>query len=131
MEKNKKRDQVFLGLYFKTSPDMLTEEELTFFRDHPEAIDEVTAPVNVHKFFLWLGTLLGVSISAFAKWLKFSGITLFSEGFMDFSVDVLFEIGVALIGAAVTAYILGILLNKQQEKAAHWRAEIRKKINQK
>lgn len=27
---------------------------------------------------------------------------------------------VALIGAAVTAYILGILLNKQQDSAAEW-----------
>jgi hypothetical protein len=33
-----------------------------------------------------------------------------------------------LIGAAVTAYILGILLNQQQENAAHWRAEIRRRI---
>jgi len=48
---------------------------------------------------------------------------------MEFSIDVLFEMGSALIGAAVTAYILGILLNQQQEKAAHWRAEIRRKID--
>lgn len=102
-EKNKQR-AVFSGLYRKTSPDMLTEKELAFFKDYPEAIDEVTTPVNVHKFFLWLGILLGVSISAFAKWLKFSGFTIISESVMEFSVDVLFEIGVALIGTAVTAY---------------------------
>jgi len=51
-EKNKQR-AVFSGLYRKTSPDMLTEKELAFFKDYPEAIDEVTTPVNVHKFFLW------------------------------------------------------------------------------
>ena len=127
-KKNEQRDKVFLGLYFKTSPDMLTEEELTFFREHPEAIDEVTAPVNVHKLFLWLGALMGLSLLAFSKWLKFSGFTLFSEAFMEFSIDLVFEIGVALIGTAVTAYVLGILLNKQQEKAAQWRAEIRRRI---
>ena len=38
---------------------------------------------------------------------------------------IIFEVGVALIGAAVTAYILGILLNQQQDKAATWRSEIR------
>ena len=124
-KKNEQRDKVFLGLYFKTSPEMLTEEELTFFREHPEAIDKITAPVNMHKFFLWLGALMGLSLSAFSKWLKFSGFTLFSEAFMEFSIDLVFEIGVALIGTAVTAYVLGILLNKQQEKAAQWRAEIK------
>jgi hypothetical protein len=35
---------------------------------------------------------------------------------------------VALIGAAVTAYLLGILLNRQQENAAAWRSEIRRRI---
>lgn len=76
----------------------------------------------MHKLFLWLGGLLGISLAAFSKWLKFSGYKLFSEGVMEFSIDVLFEMGSALIGAAVTAYILGILLIQQQEKAAHWRA---------
>ena len=38
--------------------------------------------------------------------------------------------GVALIGAAVTAYILGVLLDNQQKNAAKWRAEIRTKIDQ-
>ena len=41
----------------------------------------------------------------------------------------LLEIGVALIGAAVTAYILGILLNQQQDNAAAWRSEIRRRIS--
>jgi hypothetical protein len=53
-----------------------------------------------------------------------------SEALREFAVDVVFEIGVALIGAAVTAYILGILLNQQQENASLWRAEIRKKIGE-
>ena len=53
-----------------------------------------------------------------------------SEAFGEFTIDIVFEIGVALIGAAVTAYILGILLNKQQENATRWRAEVRQKIKE-
>jgi len=53
-----------------------------------------------------------------------------SEGLREFGVDIIFEIGVALIGAAVTAYILGILLNKQQDNAAEWRSEIRRRIDE-
>ena len=46
----------------------------------------------------------------------------------EFAVDIVFEVGVALIGAAVTAYLLGILLNQQQDRAAAWRSEIRRRI---
>jgi hypothetical protein len=60
--------------------------------------------------------------------IKFSQIAILSEGFIEFVVDIIFEIGVALIGAAVTAYILGILLNQQQDNAAVWRSEIRRRI---
>ena len=127
-EQIKQRDRIFIKLYLKSSPDELREEELTYFRDHPDMIDEVTAPVNVHKLFLWVGALLGTLLLALSKWIKFTEHPILAESVIEFGVDIVFEIGVALIGAAVTAYILGILLNRQQENAAHWRSEIRRKI---
>ena len=123
------RDRVFLRLFLKSSPSDVTEEEVAYFRDHPEEIEEVTSPVNVHKLFLWAGALLGFVFVGLSKVLNYSGLLGFmSKGFFEFVVDITFEIGVALIGAAVTAYILGILLNQQQENAAKWRTEIRRRI---
>jgi hypothetical protein len=127
-ERIKQNDQIFIRLFFKSSPDELSDEELAYFTEHPDTIDEVTAPVNIHKLFLWVGALLGIVLVGVSKWLKFTEHPLLSESVIEFGVDIVFEIGVALIGAAVTAYILGILLNRQQENAAHWRAEIRRKI---
>ena len=125
------RDRIFIKLFLKTSPDQVTDEELNYFRGHPEQIDEVTAPVNIHKLFLWAGTLLGVVLVGLSKILKFQPVLdNLSEGMREFGVDIIFEIGVALIGAAVTAYILGILLDKQQENAARWRAEIRRRLKE-
>jgi len=125
---SKHRNRVFIKLFLKSSPAEVTDEEVTYFRDHPELIDEVTAPVNVHKLFLWGGALIGTLCVGLSKAIKFAPVTFLSEGLGEFVVDIVFEIGVALIGAAVTAYILGILLNQQQENAAHWRAEIRRRI---
>ena len=125
------REQIFLKLFLKSQPGQVTDEELDYFREHPELIDEVTAPVNVHKLFLWAGTLLGIICVAVSKVLKFHPfISSLSEGIREFSVDIVFETGVALIGAAVTAYILGILLDRQQENAAKWRAEIRRRLGE-
>ena len=123
------RDRVFLKLFLRATPSELGEEELAYFRAHPDQIDEVTAPVNIHKLFLWAGTLLGVAFVGLSKILKFQPVLEnLPEGLREFGIDIIFEIGVALIGAAVTAYILGILLDKQQDNAARWRAEIRRRL---
>ena len=125
------RDRIFLKLFLKTDPDQVTDEELDYFREHPEQVDEITAPVNIHKLFLWAGTLLGVAFVGLSKMLKFHPVLEnLSEGMREFGIDIVFEIGVALIGAAVTAYLLGILLDQQQENAARWRAEIRRRLEE-
>ena len=127
-EENKQRDRVFLKLFLKTATSEVTDEEMAYFRDHPDQIDEVTAPVAVHKLFLWAGALLGTLFVGVSKVIKFSQLAIVSEGVREFVIDIVFETGVALIGAAVTAYILGILLNQQQNNAANWRVEIRRRI---
>ena len=124
------RDRIFLKMFMKTTPEEVTEEEVSYFRAHPDQIDEITAPVNIHKLLLWAGSLVGVVLVALSKILKFHPILeVMSEGMRDFTIDIIFEIGVALIGAAVTAYILGIVLDRQQENAARWRAEIRCRLD--
>ena len=66
----------------------------------------------------------------FSKLLKYSGVLdPLSDGGAEFVVDVAFEVGVALIGAAVTAYLLGILLNQQQRNIGAWRDEVRRRID--
>ena len=127
-KESRERDRIFLRLYLKSSPDDVTDDELAYFQAHPDQIDEVTAPVNIHKLFLWVGTLLGVACVALSKVIKFYEWVTLSEGYREFVIDIVFEVGVALIGAAVTAYILGILLDQQQENAAKWRAEIRRRL---
>ena len=121
---------LFLKLFFKTSLKDVTDEEVAYFREHPDEIDEITAPINIHKHFLWLGLLLGTVLVGISKALDYSVIlAVLRQGAREFVVDIVFEVGVALIGAAITAYILGIVLNKQQENAAEWRAEIRSRMS--
>lgn len=132
MNKNSKLDQdtLFIKLLFKSSAKV-TEDEVEYYRKYPDQIDQVTAPINIHKIFLWTGALLGIVIVAIAKFLKFSGTLEFlSEGVLEFIIDIIYESGIALIGAAITAYMLGVLLNKQQENAVKWREEIRKRIEE-
>ncbi len=132
MKKNTKLDQdkLFIKLLFKSSSEV-TEDEVEYYRKYPDQIDQVTAPINIHKVFLWTGAFLGIVVVAIAKFFKFSGtLDFLSEGVLEFVIDIIYETGIALIGAAVTAYVLGVLLNKQQENPTKWREEIRRKINE-
>lgn len=132
MKKNTKLDQdkLFIKLLFKSTSEV-TDEEIEYYRKYPDQIDQVTAPLNIHKIFLWAGALLGVVVVAVAKFLKFSGsLDFLSEGVLEVVIDIIYETGIALIGAAVTAYMLGVLLNKQQENATKWREEIRRRVKE-
>lgn len=132
MKKNTKLDQdkLFIKLLFKSSSEV-TEDEVEYYRKYPDQIDQVTAPINIHKVFLWTGAFLGIVVVAIAKFFKFSStLDFLSEGVLEFVIDIIYETGIALIGAAVTAYVLGVLLNKQQENATKWREEVRRKINE-
>ncbi|MCU7697613.1 hypothetical protein OD757_10300 [Acinetobacter sp. AYS6] len=132
MKKNSKLDQdrLFIKLLFKSTSEV-TEDEIEYYRKYPDQIDQVTAPLNIHKIFLWAGALLGVIVVAIAKFLKFSGtLDFLSEGVLEFVIDIIYETGIALIGAAATAFMLGVLLNKQQENATKWREEIRRRVKE-
>ena len=45
------KDALFLKHFVKPSTEV-TDEEVAYFRDHPDEIDEITTEVNIHKFFL-------------------------------------------------------------------------------
>lgn len=127
----RERDWLLLRLFLRSAATEATDEEVAYFREHPDEIEEIAASVNIHKLFLWAGTFLGTACVGLSKILKYSEFAAFmSEGVSEFVIDIVFETGVALIGAAVTAYILGILLNQQQENASKWRTDIRRKIKE-
>lgn len=123
------RDALSIKLFLKSSPKDISDAEVQYFREHPDEIDEITAPVHIHKLFLWIGLLLGSALLGLSKVIAYSNLlSRFHAAVKEFAIDFIFEVGVSLIGAAITAYILGILLNQQQEVAAQWRAEIRQRL---
>ena len=125
------RQRLLLKRGLRSSAGEVTDEEIEYFRDHPDEIEGYAAPLSIHKYFLWSGVLLGSIFLAASKVLKFSTLlALMPDAVREFMIDIVSEVGVALIGAAVTAYLLGILLNRQQEIAAKWQIDIRQRIEE-
>jgi len=125
------RQRLLLKRGLRSPAGEVTDEEIAYFSDHPDEIEEYAAPLSIHKYFLWSGVLLGSICVAVSKVLKFSTLlALMHDAVREFMIDIVSEVGVALIGAAVTAYLLGILLNRQQEIAVKWRFDIRQRIQE-
>jgi hypothetical protein len=129
-EKDSKiRDSVFFKLLFGNTVVKVTNEEVKYFREHQDEIDEFSAPLNIHKFFLLIGIAAGIFFVGLSKFMKVLLLTKYVSVLLsEFIIDITLEIGAAFIGAAVTAYLLGILLNQQQRNAKKWRSELRKRI---
>lgn len=116
--------------FSRSEPDV-TDEEVAYFREHPEEIEDAVAPGRIHKWFLLLGSLAGLVLLLLSKIIAYFQLTALLGVFWDeLIVDLFFEVGVALIGAAVTAYLLGVLLVSQQKNARIWRQELRRKIGE-
>ncbi|MEM6850324.1 MAG: hypothetical protein AAF527_01295 [Pseudomonadota bacterium] len=57
-----------------------------------------------------------------------SALNALLTGLVEFVTDIVFEVGVALIGASIVTFMMGIVMNRQQKNALKWRDEIRRKI---
>ena len=125
------RERIHLRLFLGTS-DEPSEDEIAYFAEHPDQIDEISEPLRLHRLFLWFAVISGVLIVGLAKFLgTVEDPDYFSGVWREFVVDIVFEAGVALIGAGVTAYFMGVLLNNQQAKTKRWRKQLRAAIARK
>jgi len=122
------RERVHLRLFLAEAEDP-SEEEIAYFAEHPDQIDSVSEPMRLHLLFLWMAVFLGFLVVGLAKFLgTVADTTYFSGVWREYVVEIIFEAGVALIGAGVTAYFMGVLLNNQQAKTTRWRKKLRAAI---
>ncbi|MEO1639497.1 MAG: hypothetical protein AAFU41_09665 [Pseudomonadota bacterium] len=125
------RERTHLRLFLGAT-DEPSDDEIAYFAAHPDQIDEFSEPMRLHRLFLWFAVISGVIIVGLAKFLGGVEEAAFFNGiWREYVVDIVFEAGVALIGAGVTAYFMGILLNNQQEKTKRWRKHLRAAIARK
>jgi len=130
LERETKRESMFFKMLMSEKIE-ISEEELEYFQKFPEEVDEVTGSTRVHRFFLWAGLAIGLLAVALSKLIRALTLeTYLGEALSEFLVDIVFEGGVALVGAALTAYFMGVLLNSQQHRAKAFRKEIRRRLRQ-
>lgn len=105
----------------------VSEEEVLFFKNNPLELDRITSTIATKKIFLGLAVLLGTILVAISIAIKTRMDDPILNGIIT---DLMFEGGVALWGAAVTVYMLEIMLHRQEIINRQYRRTILKKIDE-
>lgn len=108
---------------------VVDDETLTFFRRFPDQIDRITTPSRIHGFLLASGVSLGLIIIVPPKVIAHpTGDSRMRATTEAISGDVVTVCSVVLIGSALKAFFVSLLLNHHQERANSWRKPIRRRI---
>ena len=105
----------------------VSDEEVAFFKENPFELDRITSTITTKKIFLTLAILLGTALVGLSIVMR----SWMTEPLLNGMVtELLFEVGIALWGAAVTVYMLEIMLHRQEIINRQYRRAVLKKINQ-
>jgi hypothetical protein len=108
--------------------DKISKEELAFFRKHPELVQTLGSKKTIYKTVLVVVFVTGFFLVAISKILKFGFADAANQKLVEFIVDLIFELGVALWGGVATTVLLQDLVKRQYSEGRRYQQEIMKQL---
>jgi len=106
----------------------VTDEIVEHYRKNPSDLDLIIDKEYFHSKFIKFFFILGVVITVSSRVLKFFFHKTWAEFINDILLDIISELGIAIFGGAITAYILERMKQKQYQDNVKFRNEVIKKI---
>jgi predicted membrane protein len=104
--------------------EKLTESELAFYRKHPELIQAVGDKATIYRVILIVVFLAGFLLVITSKILKYVLEDASASWLVELSVDLAFELGVALWGGVATTVLLQDLVKRQYSEGRRYQQAI-------
>lgn len=111
-------------------PDALTDAQIAYLRDHPEVMDLIGDRENLRTRHLWRILLAAVVLVALSKVIAVRLDSAFDQVVADVIVDLVFEMGAALIGSVATVIFIEHRQRKQFIENIHFREAVQRRIQQ-
>jgi hypothetical protein len=121
------------NIYNRTFPSEqeVSDELISYYENNPEELDLIIEEEEFHSRFFTLIFILGIAITAISKIVQL----LFKQWLPEFIDKVILEIssemGIAIFGGALVAYLIEFLKHKQFKKNQEFREKIKNRINEK
>ena len=104
--------------------EKLTESELAFYRKHPELIQAVGDKATIYRVILIVVFLAGFLLVIMSKILKYGFEDASASWLVELSVDLVFELGVAMWGGVATTVLLQDLVKRQYSEGRRYQQAI-------
>lgn len=108
----------------------ITPELIAYYKNNPEELDLIIDKEYFHGKFIRLFFILGVVLTILSRLLKVLFENTWAVFINDIVLDIFSELGIAIFGGAITAFILEKMKQKQYEDNLQLRKEIINKINE-
>jgi hypothetical protein len=106
----------------------ITEQELTFYRKHPELVRAVGDKKSIYRVVLVAVFVAGFVLVAISKAVKFGLVESPDSAVAELVIDLIFEMGVALWGGVATTVLLQSYVEKKYKEGRQYQQEIMKRL---
>ncbi len=113
----------------KSKTTEVTDEILEYYRKNPDELDLLIDKEDFNIKFLSYFFVIGLVITIGSRILAFVFADVWGEFINNVVLDVSSELGIAIFGGAITAYLLEYLQKKQYEENIAFRNEIKKRLS--
>lgn len=110
-------------------PAALTEAQITYLRDNPEIMDLIGDRESLGTKYLWQILIAAVVLVVLSKLLAGTFENVVDQLFSDVVVDLVFEMGAALIGSIATVIFIEHRQKRQFIENIHFRQAVQRRID--
>ena len=110
--------------------DVITEEIIDYYENSPDELNLIINKEYFHTVFLGIFFAIGISVTLLARLVQY----LYGDQLGDFIntviLDVISELGIAIFGGAVVAYLIEFLNKRQYQRNLRFRNQIKAKLTE-
>ena len=118
------------ALLLVDDPDALTDAQIAYLRDHPEILSLIGDRESLGTRHLWRILIAALALVALSKVLAVQFDNAFDQVIADTLVDLVFEMGAALIGSVATVIFIEHRQKKQYIENVKYREAVQRRIQQ-
>lgn len=108
----------------------VTEEIVDYYEKNPEELDLIINKEYFHTVFLGSFFFLGIGITIIARIIQYFYSDKLGNFVNSIILDVISELGIAIFGGAVAAYLLEYLNKRQYQQNLKFRKQVKMKLEE-
>lgn len=117
------------SIFYSSELD-ISDELVEYYKENPDDLDLIVDKEHFNSSFLGFFFILGLIITIGARIVQYFFGDFCGDFINNVILDVLSEVGIAIFGGAIVAYLIGYLKENQYEQNMRFRSEIKDRLEE-